>query len=48
MSSNSNRSSMDTDFNLDEAESWSTRPEREMEEYRQFNQQTAEALASDR
>jgi len=48
MSSNCNESSMDTNFNVDEAESWSTRPEREMEEYRRFSQQAAKVLARDR
>jgi len=33
MTSYSYDSSMDADFNVDEAESWSTRPEREAEEY---------------
>jgi len=48
MSSNSNESSMDADFNVDEAESWSTRLEREMQEYMRFSQQAAKFLASDR
>jgi len=39
---------MDADFNVDEAESWSTRPEREMEEYRRFTQQAAKVIARDR
>jgi len=45
MSSKSNKSSMDADFNVDEAESWSTRPEREMEEYRRFSEQAVKVLA---
>jgi len=45
MSSNSNGSSMDAEH---EAESWYTRSEREMKEYKWFNQQTAEALARKR
>jgi len=48
MSSNSNESSMDADLNVDEAESWSTRPQREMEEYRRFSQHDTKVLARDR
>jgi len=48
MSSNSNESSMDADFNVDEAESWSTRPQREMEVYRRFSQHATKVLARDR
>ena len=48
MSSNNNESSMDAEFNVDEAESWSTRPEREMEEYRRFSQYATKVLARDR
>ena len=48
MSSNSNESFMNADFNVDEAESWYTRPEREMEEYRRFSQHATKILARDR
>jgi len=48
MNSNSNESSMDADFNVDKAESWSTRPQREMEEYMRLSQQAAKVLARDR
>ncbi|KAG7530150.1 hypothetical protein ISN44_Un109g000110 [Arabidopsis suecica] len=48
MSSHSYESSMDADYNVDEAESWSTRPEREAEEYRRFVEETERAVANDR
>ncbi|KAG7529622.1 hypothetical protein ISN44_Un131g000100 [Arabidopsis suecica] len=48
MSSHSYESSMDADYNVDDAESWSTRPEREAEEYRRFVEETERAVANDR
>ncbi|CAE6199760.1 unnamed protein product [Arabidopsis arenosa] len=39
---------MDADFNVEEAESWSTRPEREAEEYQRFVEETERAVAEDR
>ncbi|KAG7531808.1 hypothetical protein ISN44_Un18g000030 [Arabidopsis suecica] len=48
MSSYSYQSSMDADFNVEEAESWSTRPEREAEEYHRFVEETELAVAEDR
>ena len=48
MSSQSYESSMDADYNVDEAESWSTRPEREAEEYMRFVEETERAVANDR
>jgi len=39
---------MDADFNGDEAESWSTRPEREAKEYQRFREETERAAANDR
>ncbi|KAG7533286.1 hypothetical protein ISN45_Aa08g009240 [Arabidopsis thaliana x Arabidopsis arenosa] len=48
MSSHSYESSMDADYNINEAESWSTRPEREAEEYQRFREETERAVAEDR
>ena len=48
MTSYSYDSSMDVDVNIDEAESWSTRPEREAEEYQRFREETERAVANDR
>ncbi|KAG7528836.1 hypothetical protein ISN45_Un110g000010, partial [Arabidopsis thaliana x Arabidopsis arenosa] len=48
MSSHSYESSMDADYNVDDAESWSTRPEREADEYRRFVEETERAVANDR
>ncbi|KAG7552285.1 Retrotransposon gag domain [Arabidopsis thaliana x Arabidopsis arenosa] len=48
MSAHSNESSMDADFNVEEAESWSTRPEREAEEYQRFVEETELAVVEDR
>jgi len=39
---------MDADYNVDEAESWSTRPEREAEEYRRFVEEIERAFTNDK
>jgi len=39
---------MDADYNVDDAESWSTRPEREADEYRRFVEEIERAVANDR
>lgn len=45
MSNYSGRSSMDADYNVDEAESWSTRPEREERKYEGFRAEMERSVA---
>jgi len=45
MSNYSGESSMDADYNVDEAESWSTRPEKEQHAYESFRVDTQRSVA---
>jgi len=44
MSNYSGESSMDADYNIDEAESWSTGPERERQAYESFRAETQRSV----
>jgi len=45
MSNYSSESSMDADYNVDEAESWSTRPEKEQQACESFRGDTQRSVA---
>ena len=45
MSYYSGESSMDADYNVDEGESWATRPEREQQAYESFRADTQSLVA---